>query len=80
MEHQIIGWVFSQVGFWILSGIFGSLIVAWIMGFFDHEPIKSKEDIEWERERERKYREENPKESIWPILILVIIAGWLVFS
>jgi len=80
MDEQIIFWGLGQVGFWVLSGIVGSLIVAWIMGFFDDGPRKSIEDIEYERERDRKYREEKPKESIWPILILVIIVAWFTFS
>jgi len=79
-EPKIISWIFSQIGFWIFSGIVGSLIVAWIMGFFDHGPNKSPIDIEYEKEREKQYKKENTQESMWPILILVIIVAWFTFS
>ena len=79
-ESQIIFWGLGQVGAWIVMGLVGSLIVVWSMGFFDHGPRQSPEDIEYKKEQEKQFRKENPKESIWPMPIFMIIALGFAFS
>ena len=77
---EIVGYGLGQIGMWIVAGLVGSLIVIWMMGFFDHGPRKGPEDLEYEKEQEKKYRKENPKESIWPLAIGMAIVLWLLFS
>ena len=51
-ESEIIFWGLGQAGAWIVTGLVGSLIVVWIMGFLTMGQDKAQKI--WNTKRNRK--------------------------